>query len=410
MAIAASDRPGVVECEGFELVGYCDLDGRPGFKLALHERDGRWLLYTGHLWESGWSVVDVTDPAAPAVVHRMTGPDTTWTIQVQAADGLLVTALERPVPGWGVPAGAPFDEGVLLWDLTDDPARPRQVGAWRTHSYGTHRNFYAGGKYAYLTAAGPDQVGQCLVILDVSDPASPREVSRWAWPDQLATDGAGPPLAYLHGPAYVVDHLAYLPYGRVGLVVLDVSDATHPELVSVLEFGDLGSFLGLHSAVPVPERGLLVVNSEAIEEGGAEQLNYAFVVDVADPARPRVLSSLPVPRPQPGLPYRSYFDKGGRFGPHNQHHHQGNRAHFRLGDHVLLTYFNAGLRLFDISDPRAPVEAGWFVPENPAERRGVLPTELVTQFEDVIVDARGYIYCSDKNHGVFVLRYLPGLR
>jgi hypothetical protein len=28
----------------------------------------------------------------------------------------------------------------------------------------------------------------------------------------------------------------------------------------------------------------------------------------------------------------------------------------------------------------------------------------VTQFEDVLVDARGYVYCTDKNHGLFVLR------
>jgi hypothetical protein len=403
-----SSSPGVLESEGFELVGYCDLEGRPGFKLALHERDGRWLLYTGHLWESAWSVVDVTDPANPSVVHRMAGPDATWTIQVQAADDLLVTALERPVPGWGVPEGAPFEEGVLLWDLSDDPAKPRQVGHWRTGSYGTHRNFYAGGRYAYLTAAGPEQVGQCLVILDVSDPTDPREVSRWAWPDQVGADR--PPLAYLHGPAYVDGDTAYLPYGRVGLVVLDVSDVADPRLVSVLGFGDLGSFLGLHSAVPVVGRDLLVVNSEAIEEGGHEPLNYVFVVDVADPSAPRVLSTFPVPRPQPGLPHASYYDKGGRFGPHNQHHFQGNPAHFQLRDHVLLTYFNAGLRLFDISDPREPAEVGWFVPDDPAERRGVLPTELVTQFEDVVVDARGFIYCTDKNHGVFVLRYLPGLR
>ncbi|MFW3169811.1 LVIVD repeat-containing protein [Geodermatophilus sp. CPCC 206100] len=409
MTMAPDRAPGVLECEGFELVGYCDLGKRPGFKLALTERDGRWFLYTGHLWESGWSVVDVTDPAAPRVVHTMAGPETTWTIQVQAADGLLVTALERPVPGWGVPEGAPYSEGVLLWDLTGDPAEPELVGEWRTGSYGTHRNFYAGGRHAYLTAAGPDVVGQCLVILDVSDPAAPREVSRWAWPDQLAGTGE-PPLAYLHGPAYVSGDLAYLPYGRVGLVVLDVSDVRSPRLVSVLGFGDLGSFLGLHSAVPIPERDLLVVNSEAIEEHGREALNYAFVVDVADPSRPRVLSSLPVPRPGPGLPYPSYYDKGGRFGPHNQHHHQGNPAHFRLREHVLMTYFNAGLRLFDISDAREPREVGWFVPEDPAERRGVLPTELATQFEDVVVDARGYVYCTDKNHGVFVLRYAPGLR
>ena len=169
--------PGIAECEGFELVGYCDLDGRPGFKLALHERDGRWYLYTGHLWESGWSVVDVTDPAHPAVVTRMAGPPATWTIQLQVADDLLVTALERPVPGWGVEEGAAFHEGVWLWDLSDDPANPRKVGEWQSGGSGTHRNFYAGGRYAYLAASGPEVLGQRLLVLDVSDPSAPREVS-----------------------------------------------------------------------------------------------------------------------------------------------------------------------------------------------------------------------------------------
>jgi hypothetical protein len=411
VTILADGRPQVLECEGFELVGYCDLEARPGFKLALQEQGGRWFLYTGHLWESAWSVVDVTDPAQPSVVHTMQGPAHTWTIQAQAADGLLLTALEKPVPGWGVPEGLPFEEGVWLWDVATDPAKPRRVGEWHTGSTGTHRNFYAGGPLAYLTAAAPGVVGMLLVVLDVSDPANPREVSRWGLPEQFSSppDG-GAPLAYLHGPAYVVDDVAYVSYGRGGLVVLDVSDPADPRLISTLEFGDLGSFLGLHSAVPIPDRGLLIANSEAIEERGRDQLNYAFVIDVADPARPRVLSSLPVPRPRPGLPYTTYFDKGGRFGPHNQHHHQGNPAHLALRDHVLLTYFNAGLRLFDVSDARSPVEAGHFVPADPTERRGPLPTDLVTQFEDVVVDARGFIYCSDKNHGLFVLRYLPGLR
>jgi hypothetical protein len=31
-------------------------------------------------------------------------------------------------------------------------------------------------------------------------------------------------------------------------------------------------------------------------------------------------------------------------------------------------------------------------------------TALVTQSEDVLVDARGYIYLSDKNQGLYILR------
>ena len=46
-------------------IGYCDLDGRPGFKLALHKSGDRWYLYTAKFWHPGFSIVEVTDPANP---------------------------------------------------------------------------------------------------------------------------------------------------------------------------------------------------------------------------------------------------------------------------------------------------------------------------------------------------------
>ncbi|GAA2667784.1 hypothetical protein GCM10010400_30730 [Streptomyces aculeolatus] len=57
-----------------EAVGYSDLEHRPAFKMAVRQKHGRWYLYTGHFWDSGWSVVDVTDPARPEVVLRTPGP------------------------------------------------------------------------------------------------------------------------------------------------------------------------------------------------------------------------------------------------------------------------------------------------------------------------------------------------
>ena len=70
---------------------------------------------------------------------------------------------------------------------------------------------------------------------------------------------------------------------------------------------------------------------------------------------------------------------------------------------VYLTTFNSGLRLYDISDVHQVKEVGYFIPPNPTERDMVLPTEVVLQTEDVIVDKRGYAYLSQKNDGIYIV-------
>ena len=75
------------------------------------------------------------------------------------------------------------------------------------------------------------------------------------------------------------------------------------------------------------------------------------------------------------------------------------------GNLIYLTYFNAGLRVYDIKDPIQPVESGWFIPPDPTANSGPLPKDVVAQTEDVLVDTRGYIYITDKNWGMWILRY-----
>lgn len=79
--------PGVLEAQAVEFVGYHDLDGRPGFKLAMQRLGDRWNIYLGHLWHRGRSVVDVTEPAAPWLCRFVEGSTDTWTFQVQVATG-----------------------------------------------------------------------------------------------------------------------------------------------------------------------------------------------------------------------------------------------------------------------------------------------------------------------------------
>jgi len=404
-AQARTDIPTTAEARGIDVVGYHDLNANPAFKVAMQETGGRWYLYLSHFWVNGWSVLDVTDPASPEYLRFIEGPEHTWTLQVQVAEGKMITSLERPSPGWGHDETKTKQTGVQIWDVATDPGDPRLLSYYDTTGRGTHRNHYAGGRYAYLASQPEGYIGNILIILDLEDPTNPKEVGRWWWPGQWAAGGENAEHQhYLHGPAYVVGDLAYLSDGGAGMVILDVSDPATPRFVGRGIFGDFGSNLGCHTAVLYGSQ-IVVANSEALAEEGMEPLGFAVTIDVDDPTAPRILGWLPTPQPSPDTGFNNYAEKGGRFGPHNQHHYQGQECLLDDPNKVHLTYFNAGLRIYDISDPRRPEETAYWVPEDPVERRGTKPEgKLVTQTEDVIVDSRGYIYCTDKNHGLFILR------
>lgn len=407
-----------------EPVGYCDLEDRPAFKMAIRQKAGRWYLHVGHFWEPGWSVVDVTDPRAAHVLKYtpVPGPQgNTIGNQVTLADDLMITAMEKVFPE-GAPGSdptVPFNEGVLVWDISE-PADPVQVAHWKTGGTGTHRNLYAGGRYAHLAAAMPGFSGNIYVILDVANPRRPKIAGRWWVPGQEREGappehdpkhlhgfccGAGAHVS-LHGPPYPVGDLVYLPYGAAGLIVLDISDVRRPRQIGHLPFSPpFHSQFGVHGFVPVPDRKIAFVNSENItyEQGPA---HHASIVDIGDPANPYLLSLLPEPVPPPGAPYDDFTTRGGWRGPHNYNHHQYHPDVQKIGNLVHLAHFNAGLRIYDVSNVRLPKEVGYFLPPEPTKRYGYLPAnKLVLQTEDVVVDTRGFIYITDKNQGLWILRY-----
>lgn len=394
--------------ENLEPVGYLPLEDRPAFKMAIHRDGERWYLYTAHFWHSGWSIIDITDISNPRFVRFIEGPENTWTLQVQIADGRMITSMERIPPGWGGDPDGSYDEGFIIWDLSD-PENPERQGDYRTGGSGTHRNYYDGGRYVHATALPDGYDGHIYQIVDIDDPLNPVEISRWWVPGQWLEGGEGglPNSTFLHGGAYVKGDRAYLPYSAGGFVILDISDKTKPQLVSDLKFSPpFLDFIAVHTALPLNGKELVVVNSEAIREGGDEPLNHAAIVEISDEKNPRLISIFPLPAPGEHAPYKNFYEKGGRFGPHNQHQPQNQPCLYQGEDLVFLTYFNAGLRVYDIQDPRMPKEVAYFVPPDPKVRLGPLPeTALVGQTEDVLVDARGNIFISDKNHGIYILRY-----
>jgi hypothetical protein len=419
--------------KNIEVVGYCDLDDRPAFKMAIRELQGRWYLYTGHFWHSGWSIVDVTEPAHAKMVRFIEGPKNTFTLQMTLSGDTMLTALEKIFPGFGGDQAAPFEEGVLIWDISD-PIAPKQLSHWRTGGTGTHRNFYAGGRYAHLAAGMPGFAGNIYVVLDISDREHPREAGRWWVSGQKASElptSAGNPIrskqyrltstalcgcigfcaregvdVSLHGPPYVVGTLAYLPYGAAGLIVLEIIDVAEPKEIGRLSFSPpFHSPFGVHSVLPIPDRNIAFANSQDVSYGRGPA-HHASIIDISDPTDPWLLSLLPEPVPPAEAAYRDFSVRGGWCGPHNINHHQYHPDVEKLGELFYVAHFNAGLRVYNVSNKRLPIEVGYFLPPEPTRRYGPMPEgQLVLQTEDVVVDRRGFIYISDKNQGLWILRY-----
>lgn len=387
-----------------EPLAHLGLEGRPGFKLVLRVVGERWLIYVTHLWHSGWSIVDVTDPARPRLERFIPGPANTWTLQITVHGDLVATSLERIQPGWGGAEGQPHEDGIQLWDVSD-PVAPVSRGRFRTGGAGTHRNGFDSQGLLHASAWVEGFDGAIYLLVDPSDPDRPREIGRFFLEEQASP--AGERLQFgLHGPGMRVADTVFLPYSESGLVVLDISNPEQPRMVGRLPVHPpLGSEIAVHTVVPLPARGLAVINSEALQEHCAEPPNFAAMVDISEREWPRMVSLFPTPQPPPGAAFSSFCELGGRFGPHNQHMPSANPNLLQSDTLCFLTYFNAGLRVYDTSDPLHVREVAWMIPRDPTERIGRLPRELAVQVEDVLVDARGVVYLTEKNSGLYIARW-----
>jgi hypothetical protein len=139
---------------------------------------------------------------------------------------------------------------------------------------------------------------------------------------------------------------------------------------------------------PLPNHFLHVSTEPSAPGCKDESAAFAAIVDNSDPKNPRLVSYYPRPRPPDGSSYASFCDKGGRFGPHNVNAEIHSADAQAPGELIFMTYFTAGLRVFDISDPNVPFETGWFLPDIGPWSEGFRGPE------DVLVDTRGVIYTS----------------
>jgi hypothetical protein len=413
-----NDLPKPDYARNMRVVGHSDQGGRPdGVQIMVH----RGYAYVGHMFSKGFSVIDVRDPKNSRAVNYVVAPPNTWIIHLQTHDDLLLvinakdmfaaaefaderayysgalgktvgTAEARRVRDWSA--------GLAVYDISR-PENPRRIGFMPVEGGGIHRVWYTGGRWAYVSVLLDGFTDYIFMTVDMSDPAQPREAGRWWIPGMNLAAGERPSWEttrrYGLHHAIINGDTAYAAWRDAGMVVLDIADRARPKLIVHRNWSPpFGG--GTHNCLPLPDRDLLVVLDEAVLDHQEDGLKLIWVFDNCVRENPVSISSFPTPAEA------DYKIKGGHFGPHNIH--ENRPGSFVSSQLIFATYQNAGIRVFDISNSFMPKEVGALVPPQPTTLADTRPNrERVIQSADVFVDAKGLIYATDYNAGLYVLEF-----
>lgn len=345
------------------------------------------IAYVAHLLNEGITIIDVKDPKNPYVINKVKPPLKSHSHKVQVCGDIMIVNNER------YRTMEPWVGGMRVYDISD-LKNIKELSFLETGGKGVHRMWFVDARYAHITASQDGFTDQIYCIVDMQDPTKPEIISRWWLPGMWEAGDEKPnwdpdKRVKAHGPPFVKGDRVYLGWTDGGFTILDISDIYNIKKVAHLNwcppFGGLS-----HTALPLPERDLLVISDEAHEDYCNEPEKYVWLVDTRVETNPIPITTLQVEN-------QGFCEKGGRFGPHNIHE---NRPGSLIDDQlVYISYFNGGLRIVDIQDKYNPKEVGYYIPPKPEGQN-------VVQTNDVFVDYDGLIHIVDRFDGtMYILEY-----
>jgi hypothetical protein len=400
------------DLENFTILSYTDLDGWDQVAEFRISRDGKYA-YTSNY--QGFSIVDVSDPAKPRVISQVKNHPSVQSQYIDVLGNLLVINQD------GVRDQKNWEGGIRLFDISD-PAKPRETGFFKTdvsprrgvHGFWLHEDPKQ-GKFAFIATTKEGYYDNILLIVDINDPANPKEVARWWFPGQWTAGGEKPgedwvepdgglrqglPKIWvaLHDITTYKDR-AYLAYRDQGVIILDISDVRKPTKVSQIKWSPPEEGNTHSIGIVVPKHGGrpdLIIATDEINSVKQCPFGYMHIIDVRHEKNPVQISTFRLPLNKTCEPDRP----GRRFGVHDI-------DRLIRGNIVFSAWENSGFWAVDISDPHAPKSAGHFVP--PAFRR---VNSDAGHADDVYVHDNGLVFfsSSDPGGGLWITRHTPGVK
>jgi hypothetical protein len=397
----------------------------------------------------GIQVVDTLNPFRPTVVGEFGAEfaaganlgQTSREMRVLPDQRLLAVMYFRCSTVIHACPASPDVFSIKFFDLAADPVHPPLLSTYvpsrKPHEMFLWTDPRRPGRSLLFLSAPTSSVDPTVANLVVTDVSRARdgvftEIAKGNW-NQLYP-GAEVPANYdndlaLHSMAVTVDgNRTYLAYLRGHFLVLDTSDiaanripagglSLNDKLLTPVENrprwgtsdgGCLDACAESHSAIPVPGRPFAFTVDEVYGTFTAASFGcpwgWTRTINVADPARPRIIGEYKTVPNTPGFCGSAGDDAATeQFTSYSSHNPTVTR------DLVLMAWHSSGLQAVDIADPARPAQAGWFAPtpltsvanEDPALSRG--PNKVVMWSYPIVHN--GLIYVVDIRNGLYILAY-----
>ena len=343
-------------------------DHHSGDTWVFEGVNGRDYAYVGtfmHDWMKAW---DVTDPSAPVLTDSVQ-LDARRINDVKIHPNNRIGILTRE-------GASDRRNGIVILDLSE-PGHPSIISEYKRTVPGGVHNVWIEGDLVYAVHNGTSDIH----IIDISDPANPGEVGRWGMPESDHKS--------LHD-VIVQNGYAYLSYWDDGAVMLDVGAGTHggaptePALVSRYKY-PIGN---THTAWRAGR--YLFVGDEIFPDlwdadAPIEARGYIHVLDMQDPENPVEVARYEVPEA----------------GAHNI---------WVEGDRLYVGYYQAGLRVVDISgELRGDLyrQGREIAVLKTTDAQSTVPNWGMTWGAQI---HKGHIFTSDLNSGLWIVKLVEGQR
>jgi hypothetical protein len=384
----------------------------------------------------GVLVVDIADPANPAVVGEIGPPnegnvgETSRELRVWPQKRLLMvmnfqcSALIHACTSPEVVGVVP--PSIRFYDLTN-PVAPTLVGSYRP-SRTPHEMFLwvdplrPGRALLYMTTPTTSTTQPNLIVTDISrarEGVFP-EVAKWVADASFRGPFPDEADVRLHSIGVSADgQRTYLAFLGAGFLILDSSDlaaavaAPQLRLLTTPGVNPHWGNPGAHSAVKVPGRALALITDEVYGDlldpitGDNHGCPWGWVrmIHIANEVQPTILGEY-----RDATNFPSYCETADGSDPTNTTFTSYSSHNPTLvGKLALVTWHSAGLHAFEVEPPTAPRTTGRFVPqplpvvvtEDPALSQG---RNKVVMWSYPII-RNGLIYVVDVRNGLYILRY-----